>query len=209
MKNDNFDWLYLKKNYGERFAHMFRDMFPTILEKEGALSKIISEHFDKNFSLYEDTAFVKSFGEIEKIEIQSKKSNKKILVTPKVGDTIEIDVCGADIVGYKNLNATRLDDDFMRYNTKLQYLEMPNLEQVGANFLLFNKLLDKIDFPKLEYVDDNFLAQNRNITAVDLPELKYAGNNFLKENEKINRLSVPNLKNVVQILCLKIEDSHI
>ena len=51
---DNNDLRFLKRHYGEKFAHLCRELFPTILEEEGLLSKIISDHFAPTKSLYDD-----------------------------------------------------------------------------------------------------------------------------------------------------------
>ncbi len=48
------DLKYLKKHFGEKFSHLCRELFPTILENEGELSKIISDHFAPTRSLYDD-----------------------------------------------------------------------------------------------------------------------------------------------------------
>ena len=45
---------FLKKFYGEKFAHLCRSLFPTILDKEGELSRIISDNFAPTKSLYDD-----------------------------------------------------------------------------------------------------------------------------------------------------------
>lgn len=45
----------IKKTYGERFMHLCRELFPTILEEEGKLYEILSLTFGKNCkNLYED-----------------------------------------------------------------------------------------------------------------------------------------------------------
>ena len=45
----------IKKKYGEKFMHMCRELFPTILEQEGALFAILEKTFANNgSSLYED-----------------------------------------------------------------------------------------------------------------------------------------------------------
>ena len=51
---ENKDLKYLKKYYGEKFAHLCRTLFPTLLEQEGLLSKVISKLFAPSKSLYED-----------------------------------------------------------------------------------------------------------------------------------------------------------
>ena len=57
---DNIDLKYIKKHYGENFAKLCRELFPTILETPGALSKIISERFDPSPTLFEDISKIKS-----------------------------------------------------------------------------------------------------------------------------------------------------
>ena len=45
----------IKKKYGEKFMHMCRELFPTILEEEGALLSILGRKFANNSrTLYED-----------------------------------------------------------------------------------------------------------------------------------------------------------
>ncbi len=55
LNNSTFDDLkYLKKHYGEKFAHLCRSLFPTILEEKGLLSSIITKKFAPTHSLYDD-----------------------------------------------------------------------------------------------------------------------------------------------------------
>lgn len=51
---DNSDLKYIKKHYGEHFAKLCRECFPTILEYPGMLTDIISNKFDEVSSLYND-----------------------------------------------------------------------------------------------------------------------------------------------------------
>ena len=50
----NQDLKIIKNKYGEKMMHLCREMFPTILETEGALSKIMLEKFEPSRFLYED-----------------------------------------------------------------------------------------------------------------------------------------------------------
>ncbi|MBR3161128.1 MAG: hypothetical protein IKF19_00150 [Bacilli bacterium] len=50
----NKDYSILKKYYGEDFAKLCRELFPTLLEKEGLLSSIILSKFAPNKFLYND-----------------------------------------------------------------------------------------------------------------------------------------------------------
>ena len=52
---NNVELRKIKKRYGEKFMHMCRDLFPTILEQEGALFSILENTFATNSrTLYED-----------------------------------------------------------------------------------------------------------------------------------------------------------
>ena len=50
----NGDLKIIKKKYGEKMAHLCRNLFPSILETEGKLSGIMLKIFDENHDLYED-----------------------------------------------------------------------------------------------------------------------------------------------------------
>ncbi len=52
--NNNLDLKFIKKNYGEKFMHLCRRLFPTILVNEGELSQIIFSHFAPTKNLFED-----------------------------------------------------------------------------------------------------------------------------------------------------------
>ncbi len=52
--SDVKDLKRIKKIYGEKFMQLCRDLFPTILEQEGMLLKILEQNFSHNCnSLYE------------------------------------------------------------------------------------------------------------------------------------------------------------
>ena len=44
----------IKKKYGEVMMHLCRKIFPTILETDGLLLKLLEEHFAYNHNLGED-----------------------------------------------------------------------------------------------------------------------------------------------------------
>ena len=51
---ENADLKWIKKHYGEKFSHLCRSLFPTILEKEGLLKKLIKDHFLPSRELHYD-----------------------------------------------------------------------------------------------------------------------------------------------------------
>ena len=50
----SYDLKMIKKKYGEDMMHLCRQLFPTILEEEGTLFRILSESFQYNHFLYQD-----------------------------------------------------------------------------------------------------------------------------------------------------------
>lgn len=50
----NRDLLWIKKNYGEEFSHLCRELFPTLLETEGFLPELLDTHIAHTKFLYDD-----------------------------------------------------------------------------------------------------------------------------------------------------------
>ena len=50
----NNDLKIIKKKYGEKMMHFCRDLFPTILEIEGLLPKLLMDNFNENLYLFDD-----------------------------------------------------------------------------------------------------------------------------------------------------------
>ena len=83
---ENTDLKYLKKHYGEKFAHLCRELFPTILENEGMLSKIISNNFADTRSLYEDILPTKEKFKafiLSKAKINESVAEEEVTKTPE------------------------------------------------------------------------------------------------------------------------------
>ena len=86
----NKDLKIIKKKYCERMMKLCRELFPTLLEKEGLLSRLLLEHFEPTRFLYEDIisnelvidfkGYIYSLVNIEEILEDEEKDNYK---TPK------------------------------------------------------------------------------------------------------------------------------
>ena len=91
MKYEALDDLKeIKKDYGENMMHLCRSLFPTILEQPGLLYYVLSEHFAKSRSLYDDIVkehkeyvfkeYIYSFVDVESRKAQMPiKSVKELL----------------------------------------------------------------------------------------------------------------------------------
>ena len=83
---ENIDLKWIKKHYGEKFSHLCRNLFPTILETEGLLSKLLSEHFPPSRELYDDitqNALADSFKNYVFSLTRPKENKTKSSLTPE------------------------------------------------------------------------------------------------------------------------------
>ena len=173
--------------------------------------------FDKDLN----DSFVDGLKDIEKIGVEkAENGGKTIKVYQK--DKKEPVIIGVDrdnkIVKYENQYIQEVENNFLRYNKKLETVNMPKLErvgddflsdneelteadfpklkEVGRNFLAYNAKIERINMPKLERVENNCLMLNKELTEIDCPQLKEIGDNFLFLNGKIERINMPKLKRV-------------
>ena len=74
------DLKLIKDKYGENMAHLCRSLFPTILEKEGQLFKIMSENFQYSRDLYKDIIEFNLVDEFEEHIIGIFKKNEREII---------------------------------------------------------------------------------------------------------------------------------
>ena len=85
----NKDLSILKDKYGEDFAKLCRQLFPTILEKEGLLPKLILSSFEPTHQLYKDILeetepdefknYIYSLIDVENETVETKKTVRELL----------------------------------------------------------------------------------------------------------------------------------
>ncbi len=84
MENKDLKWI--KKHYGEKFSHLCRNLFPTILETEGLLTKLVSEHFPPSRELYDDltqNSLANPFKNYVFSLTETEDNKKKVNLTPE------------------------------------------------------------------------------------------------------------------------------
>lgn len=80
----------IKKTYGENMAHLCRNLFSTMLEKEGVLLNLLKEHFNESRELYNDLVsqgkeeafknYIYSFVDVENgMKVETSKSPEELL----------------------------------------------------------------------------------------------------------------------------------
>ena len=153
---DNIDLKYIKKHYGENFAKLCRELFPTILEKPGELSKIISEKFDPSPTLFEDISNIKLDFKTFVYSIFSPEKNKRDVIENKTAEQL------LDEAGYILYPECKTEDDiqqFKKYYTEEEAICTFDGGRLNSCRVWFavKKDVDKIkrdDFPEPKRQDE-------------------------------------------------------
>ncbi len=138
-------------------------------------------------------SFVKSLGEIKKINLSKDKAgNKVIVVVPEEGENVEITLDQHnEILGYKNHNVKEIGNYFLNRNKSINFIDIPNVAGIGHDFLARNKALVSISLPKVELVGNYFLDGNDILSNVDMPQVRELGDRFLVSNSRLKYLELP------------------
>ncbi len=149
-------------------------------------------------SLIEGDSFVDEFENIEKIDVEkAEHGGKKIVVVYDGGKQAFITTNRTNaIVSYENEHITEIKDDFLKRNTQLKGIKLPNVKTVGDSFCRYARDIKQLEISKLKSAGSNFLAKNQALKSLDFPELEKVGDNFVLENENIDAVSFPKLKTI-------------
>lgn len=172
-------------------------------EKEMLIDYFILNMQNKTLKLYDKIftdAFIDEFKDINKIQIvkNAEKSKKQIIFELKNHESpviIEINK-NNEITGYINNELKSVKEGFLRYNEKLEKLELANLEKAGDSFLEYNKSLTQLEFTKITQIGSKFLCNNKQIKHVKMPNLVTVKHEFISRNEGIKEVEFPKLTKV-------------
>ena len=169
-------------------------------------------------------SFTDSVCDINKVSVVKGEDNfKHIIINTNSGDIeIIINKLG-QMVGYKNNIVEKIGDDFCKYNTTLEKLELNNVKLVGDNFLYRNnRSLKDINMPSVEELGNQFLFSNNSLSNISFPNVKKCkdkvmyyghaktinmenvleiGDDFCKCNDEVLELNFPNLRTVGSNFC--------
>ncbi len=169
-------------------------------------------------------SFPNSIGKIKKITIQKDGGNKRIIITPEIGENISILLDETNcIVEYINPNITVVGNRFLRLAKHLkrieikkakiigdgfcknaidiEEIELPEAEMIGSLFLSNNYILKRIYIPKVKIIRDDFCYRNDVLEEIDCPSLKKVSHNFISNNMVLKRFFAPKLKQVGSNFC--------
>lgn len=165
------------------------------------------------------TDSINSVGKIKNINVLKDGLNRIVEFIYDDQKSVKITIDGNNaIIGYDNIYVTMLGDDFLRYNSDLVSLNVPNVvfignsflalnkemrrawfpnvKEVGNDFLYFHEQLEELYMPAVESLGKNFLAYNKALTSISLPNVEYIGDYFLCNNTKLNSISIPKVKDI-------------
>ena len=152
----------------------------------------------KSIFMYDDygDSFKTSLTNFDKIKIIKNKDKTKDIIFNKKGYyDVEIRIDSLNnIIGYKNLNLTKIGSDFLMYNKKLKNICIDNVKIIGDNFLLYNECLNYLRLPNVEQIGDDFMASACDIIVLILDSVKNIGSNFLYWNDTLYKLEAPKLE---------------
>lgn len=151
-------------------------------------------------------SFTDSLTDIQKVEItndRNSKDGRKNVMLYKEGQDEPIVIAvdkGNKIVGYKNSELTEVGDNFLRYATGLEVLEVPKLEKTGECFCYYNSLKE-LEVPKLKNAGDDFCNNSPCLRKINAPELIETGEDMLESAGSLEEFYAPKLEKVGGYFC--------
>ena len=205
----NEDLKIIKKNYGENMAHLCRELFPSLLEKEGLLSSILLSKFAPTRSLYEDIKeqyyeesfknYIYSFVDVEKKETEVQKTVSELL----------------DEAGYEfhECHSEKDIQSFKKYYAPKEELCTFNGNRLNRCFVFFAVKKDVEKIKREDFREPN--RQDRYGTSVISIQFSRGTNNTLSIKNRYNhRVNNPdatfsnNLENIIPGLTVAFEREY-
>lgn len=153
----------------------------------------------KTISLYDnfDDAFLDTVQEIDRIEIKKENHGKKVILTQKDDNKIELVLDDTNqLVKLKNDKVEKIGNDFLGENSSLIEVILPNVTEIGAQFLYSNQVLKKIELPNARKIESYFLYYNKALEEIYLPNVIEIGDQCLYFNKYLKRAGLPSAKKV-------------
>ena len=166
-------------------------------EKYIIFDYFILDLVNKKLCCETEDSFVKSIGEIEKVEIlnNKEKETKNIIINNGIIITLNKQ---NQIIKYKNKIVKEIGNNFLALNKTIKTIILPNVIRINDFFLIDNKTLELIHLPKVEYVGEYFLNNNSNLEYLSLPNLKGVERNFLARNNSLKLINLPKVEYVAR-----------
>lgn len=205
---------YVKENNGKYYKYNYEinniyyctnnviiDNFEVkkLKHNELLLDYFILDLQDKRITLYDDSiedSFIDGLQDVKQIQIMKENEDKKIIIkTSKEDAIIKIDDENK-IIEYQNNNISRIEDNFLIYNSLLDQIELLKVTEIGNDFLYYNESLTKMEIPRLEKVGMQFLFNNLMLLEVEFLNLKMVDSCFLYSNGFLAKVRLPSVEEI-------------
>lgn len=143
-------------------------------------------------------AFLDDLQDLEKIEITKAptKNNRFFRFYTKKGVvTVEVNLAN-QIVGYTNDNIQKIGDNFLEYNTAIEYFNAKNIQKIGNNFLELNNSLKTLNLPVAVSIGDEGLSNAESLQNIVLPEATQLGEYCFWNAKNVKRVFAPKLTKI-------------
>ena len=174
----------------DKSQYIIIDDFILDLTNKNMYSYVRDSRFCFSLSLVE---FKKMIGMINSIRVEKDKEtgDKNIIIND---DIIIVINSKNQMIKYINNQATKTGDSFLRNNKTLEYLEMNNVEEIGANFLYNNNALKKLVLRSVVRIGDNALRSNNQLEKFEMPKVRSLGNYFAYDCQNVKSIYMPELE---------------
>ena len=169
-------------------------------EKYLIIDNFIVDLVNKQIYLYGDSyhdSFIDGFDNIENIKVVKNGDYKNIIVSqPECEDVIITIDKHNSIIGYKNSNLEKIDNDFMKHCANVKNIDIKNVKSIGNDFLMFNEALEQLDLSEVEEIGHGFLQVNEVLKTLNAPKLKTIGSGALTHNHNMKELNLPEVEEI-------------
>ena len=178
-------------------------------EKRFLIDYFVVDMENKTITMFDPTrkdAFTDGLTDIQKIDIVREKKDGediKSLIVYKEGceEPIIITLDDDDkIIGYRNHELSKVEDDFLAFSRGLRALDTPNIEMLGNNFCQYSSL-EELSLPKLKRAGKGCCCCAKKLKKVYVPELIEMDDDGFAGTISLEEIVAPKLKRVRDRFC--------
>ena len=170
------------------------------LEKYLIIDNFIVDLVNKKIYFYDDwgcDSFINYFDNIENIKVVKNGDCKDIIVSqPECEDVIITIDKHNSIIGYKNSNLEKIDNDFLTHCKNIKNIDIKNVKSIGNDFLRYNQTLEQLDLPEVEEIGNGFLLWNKSLKTLNASKVKIIGSSALNHNQNMEELNLPEVEEI-------------
>ncbi len=141
--------------------------------------------------------------DINIIETIDEKTGIKLIIIRQQGKEdiiIKTNEYG-QIISYENKMIKTIGDNFLNYNTQIENINLPNVEEIGNNFCNKKELLKRINLPSVKKIGEAFCEHCKNLSTINIQNVETIGDYFCNDCSLLTDLMIPNVRKVGKYFC--------